>query len=125
MHNYHLNRGTPRYDLFLFSHGDTLSTMVIKEALEEFTCASGLVPCLFKNTAYFCNVEALEEFTCASGLVPSLSKSMAYFCNVVSHTKMAILHILPFEKGRLPVKYLGVPLVSSKYRDCKELIEKV
>ncbi|GJW11161.1 probable kinetochore protein NUF2 [Tanacetum coccineum] len=66
MHNYHLNRGTPRcafkvdiqkaydtvdwdflqmilvgfgfhpHDLFLFSHGDTLSTMVIKEALEEF-----------------------------------------------------------------------------------------
>nr|GEX32247.1 putative reverse transcriptase domain, reverse transcriptase zinc-binding domain protein [Tanacetum cinerariifolium] len=88
-------------DLFLFSHGDTLSTMVIKEALEEFTCASGLVP--------------------------SLSKSMAYFCNVVSHTKAAILQILPFEEGRLPVKYLGVPLVSSKliYRDCKELIEKV
>ncbi|GKB50431.1 putative RNA-directed DNA polymerase [Tanacetum coccineum] len=88
-------------DLFLFSHGDTLSTMVIKEALEEFTCASGLVP--------------------------SLSKSTAYFCNVVSHTKTAILQILPFGEGRLSVKYLGVPLVSSRliYRDCKELIEKV
>ncbi|GJT31865.1 hypothetical protein Tco_0922284 [Tanacetum coccineum] len=72
MHNYHLNRGTPRYafkvdiqkaycsklelinlcfadDLFLFSHGDTLSTMVIKEALEEFTCAFGLVPSLSKR----------------------------------------------------------------------------
>nr|GEX10750.1 hypothetical protein [Tanacetum cinerariifolium] len=36
-------------------------------------------------------------------------------------------NILPFEEGRLPVKHLGVPLVSSWliYRDCKELIEKV
>nr|GEW62149.1 hypothetical protein [Tanacetum cinerariifolium] len=35
--------------------------------------------------------------------------------------------ILPFEEGSLSVKYLGVPLVSSRlvYRDCKELIEKV
>nr|GEV14988.1 ribonuclease H-like domain-containing protein [Tanacetum cinerariifolium] len=54
-------------------------------------------------------------------------KNTAYFCNVLNHTKIAILHILPFDKGRLPVKYLGVPLVSSRldYRDCKELIEKV
>ncbi|GJT28157.1 putative RNA-directed DNA polymerase, eukaryota, reverse transcriptase zinc-binding domain protein [Tanacetum coccineum] len=35
--------------------------------------------------------------------------------------------VIPFEEGRLPVKYLGVPLVPSRriYRDCKELIDKV
>nr|GEW13176.1 hypothetical protein [Tanacetum cinerariifolium] len=46
----------------------------------------------------------LDEFKNAAGLTPSLPK-----------------------KGRLPVKYLGVPLVSSRliYKDCKELIEKV
>nr|GFB41901.1 reverse transcriptase domain, reverse transcriptase zinc-binding domain protein [Tanacetum cinerariifolium] len=62
-----------------------------------------------------------------SGLVPSLPKSTAYFCNVTNHVKMSILQILPFEEGSLPVKYLGVPLVSSRliYKDCKELIEKV
>ncbi|GJR41735.1 putative RNA-directed DNA polymerase [Tanacetum coccineum] len=45
-------------------------------------------------------MDALNEFKQASGLSP---------------------------KGRLPVKYLGVPLVSSRliYHDCKELIEKV
>ncbi|GJR01111.1 hypothetical protein Tco_0524095 [Tanacetum coccineum] len=34
--------------------------------------------------------------------------------------------ILPFKEGYLPVKYLGVPLVTSRlvFRDCKELIEK-
>ncbi|GJZ43372.1 hypothetical protein Tco_0590627 [Tanacetum coccineum] len=88
-------------DLFLFANGDVDSVRVIKDALFEF-----------------------KE---ASGLVPSLPKSTAYFCNVLNCTKSAILQILPFEEGRLPVKYLGVPLVSSRliFRDCKELIEKV
>ncbi|GJQ95829.1 hypothetical protein Tco_0006968 [Tanacetum coccineum] len=69
----------------------------------------------------------MNEFKEASGLVPSLPKSKGYFCNVLNFTKIAILQILPFEEGSLPVKYLGVPLVTSRlvFRDCKELIEKV
>nr|GEZ92368.1 hypothetical protein [Tanacetum cinerariifolium] len=61
------------------------------------------------------------------GLVPSLPKSTAYFCNVLNHVKLSILQDLPFEEGKLPVKYLGVPLVSSRLmiRDCNELIDKV
>ncbi|GKF66578.1 hypothetical protein Tco_0193095 [Tanacetum coccineum] len=88
-------------DLFLFAHGDVDSVSVIKNALFEF-----------------------KE---ASGLVPSLPKSTAYFCNVLNFTKIDILQTLPFEEGRLPVKYLGVPLVSSRliFRDCKGLLEKV
>nr|GEU32561.1 hypothetical protein [Tanacetum cinerariifolium] len=72
-------------------------------------------------------MELLEEFKLVSGLIPSLPKSMAYFCNVTNHVKMSNLQILPFEEGRLPVKYLGVPLVSSRliYKDWTELIEKV
>ena len=55
-----------------------------------------------------------------------MPKSKAYFCNVINHTKLAILHVLPFEEDRLPVNYLGVPLVSSRliFRDCKEIIDK-
>ncbi|GKC82948.1 hypothetical protein Tco_1138665 [Tanacetum coccineum] len=88
-------------DLFLFAHGDVNSAKVIKDTLDEF-----------KN---------------ASRLTPSLPKSTTYFCNVLNHTKLAILHILPFEEGRLSVKYLGVPLWSFRliFKDCKELIEKV
>ncbi|GJY37828.1 hypothetical protein Tco_0424192 [Tanacetum coccineum] len=88
-------------DLFLFAYGNANSARVI--------------------------MESLEEFKLVSGLTPSLPKSTAYFCNVTNHVKMSILQILPFEEGRLPVKYLGVPLVSSRliYKDCKELIEKV
>ncbi|GJT49744.1 hypothetical protein Tco_0975901 [Tanacetum coccineum] len=82
-------------DLFLFAHGDPNSARVIMEALDEF-----------RN---------------ASGLTPSLPKSMAYFCNVLNHVKLSILQILPFEEGRLPVKYLGVPLISTRliYRDLR------
>ncbi|GKB48885.1 hypothetical protein Tco_0899638, partial [Tanacetum coccineum] len=88
-------------DLFLFAYGNANSARVI--------------------------MESLEEFKLVSGLTPSLPKSTTYFCNVTNHVKMSILQILPFEEGRLPVKYLGVPLVSSRliYKDCKELIEKV
>ena len=88
-------------DLFLFAHGDVNSARII--------------------------MEALDEFKSVSGLVPSLPKSTAYFCNVLNHAKLAILNVLPFEEGTLPVKYLGVPLVTTRlvYRDCKELVEKV
>ncbi|GJS03712.1 hypothetical protein Tco_0320220 [Tanacetum coccineum] len=72
-------------------------------------------------------MEALDEFKNASGLTLSLPKSTAYFCTVLNHVKLSILQILPFEEGRLLVKYLGVTLVSSRliYKDCKEPIEKV
>nr|GEU75147.1 hypothetical protein [Tanacetum cinerariifolium] len=71
-------------------------------------------------------MEALDEFKMVSGVVLSIPKSMTYFCNVVHHVKLAILIIMPFSEGELPVKYLRVPLISSRLlnRDCKMLVEK-
>nr|GEU36737.1 hypothetical protein [Tanacetum cinerariifolium] len=88
-------------DLFLFPHSDVKLAWVIMDALDEF-----------KNV---------------SGLVSSHPKSTTYFCNVLNHTKLAILNVLSFKEGTLPIKYLGVPLISTRlaYRDCKELVEKV
>ncbi|GKC93942.1 hypothetical protein Tco_1159384 [Tanacetum coccineum] len=88
-------------DLFLFAHGDVQSAKRI--------------------------MESLDKFKLVYGLTPSLPKSTAYFCNVLNHIKLTILQVMPFEEGRLLVKYLGVPLVPSRlvYKDCKELIEKV
>nr|GEV09953.1 hypothetical protein [Tanacetum cinerariifolium] len=98
MHNYHVDRGSPRkvQDTDSFSYH-----RIIKEALDEFKNASGLAPCLPKSTTFF--------------------------CNVLNHVKLSILQVLLFEEGTLPVKYLGVPLVSSRLmiRDCNELIDKV
>ena len=72
-------------------------------------------------------MEALDEFKLVSGLTPSLPKSTAYFCNVRNHVKIAILQVIPFVEGTLPVKYLGVPLVTTRliFRDCKELVERL
>ncbi|GJZ87926.1 DNA helicase [Tanacetum coccineum] len=52
-----------------------------------------------------------------------------YFAIVLNSKchRLAILAVLPFEEEKLPVKYLGVPLVPSRfvYRDCAELVERV
>ncbi|GJS64451.1 putative reverse transcriptase domain, reverse transcriptase zinc-binding domain protein [Tanacetum coccineum] len=87
-------------DLFIFARGDLDSARVI--------------------------MESLEEFKLTSGLVPSIPKSTAFFCNVPNHVKISILNIMPFAEGNLPVKYLGVPLISSRLlnKDCKVLVEK-
>ncbi|GJT74007.1 hypothetical protein Tco_1033293 [Tanacetum coccineum] len=71
-------------------------------------------------------LESLDEFKSVSGLIPSIPKSTAYFCNVIQHVKQAILNIMPFYEGELPVTYLGVPLISSWLlnKDCKILVEK-
>ncbi|KAK1407950.1 hypothetical protein QVD17_39578 [Tagetes erecta] len=72
-------------------------------------------------------MRSLNDFTRMSGLVPSTSKSTIFFCNVPDHTRLAILNIIPFVEGSLPVKYLGVPLIASRliYKDCKVLVEKM
>ncbi|GJS73124.1 hypothetical protein Tco_0705965 [Tanacetum coccineum] len=87
-------------DLFLFARGDVASAMVI--------------------------MESLNEFQHVSGLIPSIPKSTVFFCNVVNHVKVGILSIMPFSEGELPVKYLGVPHISSRLlnKDCKILVEK-
>ncbi|GKE03670.1 putative reverse transcriptase domain, reverse transcriptase zinc-binding domain protein, partial [Tanacetum coccineum] len=87
-------------DLFIFARGEVESARLI--------------------------MDSLDEFKRSSGLVPSIPKSTAYFCNVRNHIKIAILSIMPFFEGELPVKYLGVPLISSRLlnKDCKILVEK-
>ncbi|GJW36520.1 hypothetical protein Tco_0059440, partial [Tanacetum coccineum] len=89
------------YDLFIFARGELDSARLI--------------------------MESLDEFQKSSGLVPSIPKSTTYFCNVRNHVKHAILNLMPFAEGELPVKYLGVPLISTRLlnRDCKILVERV
>ncbi|KAJ9553884.1 LOW QUALITY PROTEIN: hypothetical protein OSB04_017929 [Centaurea solstitialis] len=64
--------------------------------------------------------DALFEFGGVSGLKPSLEKSTCFLGN-------EILEILPFKLGSLPVRYLDVPLISTKlfHKDCLVLIDKV
>ncbi|GJU19094.1 RNA-directed DNA polymerase, eukaryota, reverse transcriptase zinc-binding domain protein [Tanacetum coccineum] len=88
-------------DLLVLCHGDTTSVKVIKQALEDFSKISGLYPNLGKSTI-FCG--SIDDVTIAR-----------------------ILNILPFKRGKLPVRYLGVPLVAKQLgvNDCKSLVDKV
>ncbi|GKA48560.1 RNA-directed DNA polymerase, eukaryota, reverse transcriptase zinc-binding domain protein [Tanacetum coccineum] len=75
-------------DLLVFCHGDCNSVKVIKKSLDEF---SGL-----------------------SGLVPNMQKCTVCFGGVSNTKQQLILNIIPFTVGKLPVRYLGVPLITKQ-----------
>ncbi|GJW01885.1 RNA-directed DNA polymerase, eukaryota, reverse transcriptase zinc-binding domain protein [Tanacetum coccineum] len=62
-----------------------------------------------------------------TGLNPNMGKSTVFFGNVAEQVKQQILQILPFKVGKLPVTYLGVPLITKQIsaNDCKCLIDKI
>ncbi|GKC49473.1 hypothetical protein Tco_1072218 [Tanacetum coccineum] len=88
-------------DLLVLCHGDEISVKVIKDALMEFSECSGLKP--------------------------NMEKSVVFFGSVNEGTRQKILDILPFKVGKLPVKYLGIPLLAKKLgiNDCQQLVDKV
>ncbi|XP_071729197.1 uncharacterized protein [Rutidosis leptorrhynchoides] len=88
-------------DLLVLCHGDVDSIKVIDKSLSEFSEFSGLFPSLMKSTIFF-------------GSVPGF----------IWHE---ILKIVPFQIGSLPMKYLGVPLLSKRLgiSDCKCLVDKI
>ncbi|GJW76253.1 RNA-directed DNA polymerase, eukaryota, reverse transcriptase zinc-binding domain protein [Tanacetum coccineum] len=88
-------------DLIFLCHGDKESVRVIKDALKDFSEVSGLQPNLSKSTVFFGNVNCGEQ--------------------------RSILKVLPFKIGSLPVKYLGVPLITKRLgkEDCKHLVDMV
>ncbi|GKC59662.1 RNA-directed DNA polymerase, eukaryota, reverse transcriptase zinc-binding domain protein, partial [Tanacetum coccineum] len=70
---------------------------------------------------------ALDKFSSVSGLYPNLSKCTMFCGSLGDDTKGEISSIFPFKEGKLPVRYLGVPLVTKKIgiADCNQLVEKV
>ncbi|GJR61917.1 RNA-directed DNA polymerase, eukaryota, reverse transcriptase zinc-binding domain protein [Tanacetum coccineum] len=88
-------------DLMVFCHGDPCSVKVIKKSIEDFGNCSSLLLNFGKRTVFFGSVNEDEQHI--------------------------LLSILPFVKGNIPMKYLGVPLISKRLgvKDCKSLIDKV
>nr|GEV71964.1 reverse transcriptase zinc-binding domain-containing protein [Tanacetum cinerariifolium] len=111
---------SPNQSVFILGQSITDNILLTQELMHNYHLERDV------GSASIIN-EALDEFKNASSLVPSLPKSTAYFCNVLNHVKLSILQILPFKEGKLSVKYLGVPLVSSRLmiRDCNELVDKL
>jgi len=70
---------------------------------------------------------ALREFELLSGLKANPSKSFLFCSGVSERIKISLLSELQMGEGHLPVRYLGVPLISSKLSaaDCKVLLDKI
>ncbi|GKE10717.1 RNA-directed DNA polymerase, eukaryota, reverse transcriptase zinc-binding domain protein [Tanacetum coccineum] len=74
-------------DLMVFCHRDIKSVKVIKKTIEKFS-----------------------EY---SGLYPNLNKSTIFFGSVNDQERNKILDVVKFQAGKLPMKYLGVPLLAN------------
>ncbi|GJX73876.1 hypothetical protein Tco_0312471 [Tanacetum coccineum] len=98
---------------------DTTSLFLKTELMHNYQRNRGPSRCAFK-------VDIQKVYDTVTGLVPSIPKSTTFFCNVMNHVKISILNVMPFSKGELPVKYLGVPFISPRLlnKDCKVLVEK-
>lgn len=69
----------------------------------------------------------MEEFGLMSGLVPNLQKNSVFIDGTSVQAKEEICSIMGMNAKELPVKYLGVPLISIslKYGDCEDLKNKI
>ena len=71
--------------------------------------------------------DALKEFGDISGPRPNLQKSHMFVTGVNEEFKADLVQCIGMESRELPVKYLGVPLISTrlKVRDCEEIKKKI
>jgi hypothetical protein len=70
---------------------------------------------------------ALDSFARTSGLIINRRKSSVFLSGVEDSIGVAITNCLQFQPGVLPVKYLGVPLISSRlsHQHCTPLVERI
>ncbi|GKE30243.1 hypothetical protein Tco_1445627 [Tanacetum coccineum] len=71
--------------------------------------------------------KTLDQFSSISWLSPNMGKSTIFFESIPLETQNDIMQVLPLQTGHLPIKYLGVPLISKKLgaKDYKSLVDKV
>jgi len=88
-------------DLMIFSKGDVNSICMIRTVLTKFQDLSGLHP--------------------------NPNKSDIFLSGVLNAKREQIIRILGFKEGELPMKYLGVPLLSSRLKAVyrKGLVDRI
>ncbi|XP_058181238.1 uncharacterized protein LOC131299675 [Rhododendron vialii] len=80
------------------------------------------------STQSFSTIDSvLKDFYLFSGLQPNFQKSACFFAGVDGHLKLELRNILDIPEAKLPIKYLGVPLISSKLKhlDCLVLKDRM
>lgn len=72
-------------------------------------------------------LKVFEEFQEISGLKISVEKSTLYTAGVSENLEQDIITSFPFETGKLPVRYLGLPLLTRRMtvNDYMPLVEKI
>ncbi|KAL0294929.1 UNVERIFIED_CONTAM: hypothetical protein Sangu_3208300 [Sesamum angustifolium] len=71
--------------------------------------------------------DTLSEFATFSGLKVNPAKSQIILSRAVQQQRQQLLDCVGFQEGSLPIKYLGIPLSSSRLTiaDCRPLLDKV
>ena len=77
-------------DLMIFFYGDSLSTNLIKDTLNQF-----------------------RDFT---GVNANNDKRYLFMAGVIKEVRDSIKQIFQFHSGSLPLKYLGIPLITSRLK---------
>lgn len=69
----------------------------------------------------------IHTFSMFSGLIPNAQKSRCFLSDVEESDLSYIQGLLGFTMGSFPIRFLGVPLISSKlsHNDCIPLIQKI
>ncbi|KAK3193362.1 hypothetical protein Dsin_024672 [Dipteronia sinensis] len=88
-------------DLIMFCHGSTPSTTILKMSLDDFSSLSGLKA--------------------------NPTKSNIFLSSVPNDSRQQLINILGYNVGSLPIRYLGIPIMSSKlgHLNCSLLLVKV
>ncbi|XP_062093461.1 uncharacterized protein LOC133799462 [Humulus lupulus] len=68
-----------------------------------------------------------EEFCHSSGMKANLSKSQVFFSAISAQDKLQLQQMLHLAEGTFPLKYLGVPMRPTKWKeaDCGEILKKI
>ncbi|GJT32481.1 putative reverse transcriptase domain, reverse transcriptase zinc-binding domain protein [Tanacetum coccineum] len=126
MHNYHLNRGPPRCacKIDIQKAYDTVCWKFLNEVLIGFGFHEKMIKWIMAcvtSTSFSININGdLNEYFKGKRGLRQRDLISPYLFTLV---KSSILNLMPFEEGILPIKYLGVPLISTRllHKDCKIL----
>jgi len=72
-------------------------------------------------------IQEFQEFASKFGLKKNLEKPTVYFAGILDQTGDHITSNFLFETGQLPVRYLGLPLLTKRMTttDYAPLLEKI
>ena len=117
----------------LFKHASTQSGFVFhphcrKMALTHLMFADDLIVfCKAIPSSIQLLMNAFHAFTSCAGLKANLDKSSIIFGGNCSLSQQACLDITGFNEGKLPFRYLGHPITSSRLSkgECNTLVAKI